>query len=70
VHAVADAVGRALALTNVDPERDSDAERERRLDAMSDHDRERLQAIDADFYDVYEPSMELCRYYARQHGLL
>jgi hypothetical protein len=37
---------------------------------MSDHDRERLQAIDADFYDVYEPSMELCRYYARQHGLL
>ena len=67
---VADLVGEALRIAGVDPERIGDEERERLVHVLREENRERLQAVDARFYDVYESSMELCHQYAREHHLL
>lgn len=67
---VAEVVRAALGVAGVDPDSMLDKERQSRVDALSEQDRERLQAIDSRFHDVYDPSMELCRRYALEHWLL
>lgn len=67
---VAEVVEMALKVAGVRPDSMRDDERESRVKAMTEEDRGRLEAIDGKFHQVYEPSMELCRYYARRHGIL
>ena len=67
---VAESVKDALAVAGVDPATMTDRERERRLDALTEGDRGRLEAVDRKFHDVYVPSMVLCQRYALEHDLL
>lgn len=64
---VAQVVREALAVSGIDPGRISDLDREHRVDALGDEDQHRLEAADARFYEVYEPSMMLCRFYVSTH---
>jgi Domain of unknown function (DUF4375) len=66
---VAGVVERALSIAGVDPKTMVDSEREGRVNAMTEEDRGRLETVDRAFHNVYEPSMELYRQYARQHHL-
>ena len=67
---VAESVKDALAVAGVDPRTMTDGERKRRVDALTEGDRERLEAVDRKFHDAYEPAMVLCRRYALEHDLL
>jgi hypothetical protein len=64
---VAQVVRGALAVSGIDPERMSDADRERRVDTLRDEDRKSLESAERRFYAVYEPSMNFCRSFVSTH---
>jgi len=68
-HGVAALVREALTIAGIEPSRMTDAERERRVNGMTEDDRGKLEHVDRSFYDLYGRSMVLCRYYAEQNGL-
>jgi hypothetical protein len=60
----------ALEIVGVDPERMTDDQRERRMDCLTEVEMRRLAEVDSRFYDVFEPSMALCKRYTRRTGIL
>jgi len=63
-------VREALSVAGVDPERFTDEEREKQIEALTEDDLDRLGLVDGRFDDLYEPSMVLCRQYAQDNGAL
>jgi hypothetical protein len=67
--AVLGIVRHALRLSGVDPSVNSDAERRKRIDALTDADRARLSDLDAAFYDAEADCMAACEAYVTSHPL-
>jgi hypothetical protein len=63
-------VKEALEIVAVDPERMTDEQREHRMNSLTEADMRRLAEVGSRFYDVFEPSMGLCKRYTRQSGIL
>jgi|SRR5262245_9245753 len=58
-------VDKALRITAIDPAAISDADREARLDSVSEENARRLFRLDNDFYDAVEECMERLQSFVR-----
>ena len=58
----------ALQIVGVDPERMTDDQRERRMDSLTEVEMRQLAEVDSRFYDVFEPSMALCKRYTAEQA--
>ena len=59
----------ALAVAQIDPAATTDAQREARVNALTDYDRDRLMDVSARFYDAAEACMAACQAFARARGM-